>query len=132
MVDDFDAIYGSKYLSAADLRGTTPRVKIGKVDVAELRERDGGTRRKWVAYFDGHEKGLVLNRTNATQLAHAFGKDATTWVGQAIELYTEMTSLGKAGVRVRPLRKADAAPPPKPSWADEQKNDPAMNDSIPF
>ena len=119
---EFDELYGSKYFGIADLRGGCPRLKIGKVDVADLREKDGSTKKKYVMYFEGHDKGLVLNKTNALKLADAYGKAANAWVGQAIELYAEMTSLGKEGVRVRPLRRP--ATPANP--------DPELTDAIPF
>ena len=64
---DFDDLYGSKYYAVTDLHGETPRHQIGKVDVAELKEKDGSTKRKYVVYFEGVEKPLVLNKTNATK-----------------------------------------------------------------
>jgi hypothetical protein len=118
---DFDDLYGSKYLSASDLHGEQPRRKIGKVDVVELKEKDGTTKRKFVIYFASEEKALIANKTNATKLAAAFGKDRGNWIGAEVELYAEMTSLGKEGVRLRPL---------KPTAAARGQSD--MDDSIPF
>ena len=71
--------------------------------------------------FEGVEKGLVINKTNARKLADAYGKQSSKWIGQIVQLYSEDTSFGK-GVRVRPLRKP--ATPAEP--------DPALNDAIPF
>jgi hypothetical protein len=123
--DDFDAMYGSKYLSVSDLKGQRPRRTIGKVDVAELKEKDGSTKRKRILYLEGEDKPLVLNKTNAVKLAMAFGKQSADWIGARVELYPEMTNLGKEGVRLQPLRTVvrPAAPPPK---QDE------MSDEIPF
>ena len=109
--DDFDLLYGSKYLGATDLNGQRPRRTIGKIEIAELKDKDGSTKRKFVLYFEGEDKALVLNKTNAKKLEAAFGKDGTKWVGTRVELYAEMTSLGKEGVRLQPLRKANVAPP---------------------
>jgi hypothetical protein len=122
MTDDFDDLYGSKYFGVFDLKGQTPRRKIGKADVAEFKEKDGSARRKYVLYFEGEDKALILNKTNALKLASAFGKQRTSWVGQFVELYSEMTSLGKEGVRLRPLRKP--ATPAQP--------DPELNDAVPY
>jgi hypothetical protein len=78
----FDSLYGAKYLSPADLHGEQVRYKIGKVDVVELREpKDGSTKRKFIVYFIGVEKALVLNKTNANKLASALGKDRGKWIG---------------------------------------------------
>ena len=120
-IDDFDDLYGSKYFSVSDLKDSEPRLKVGKVEVAELREKNGTTKRKYVMLFEGVEKGLVINKTNARKLADAYGKQSSKWIGQIVQLYSEDTSFGK-GVRVRPLR--------KPATPDEP--DPALNDAIPF
>jgi hypothetical protein len=117
---DFDDIYGSKYFSAADLHGEMIRRKIGKVEIGELKDKDGSTKRKFIVYFNGVDKPLVLNKTNAQKLAASLGKDPTAWTGVVVELYAEMTSLGKEGVRLRPVRSATAGA------ADD------MNDRIEF
>jgi hypothetical protein len=104
---EFDDLYGPKYLTAADLHGETWRRRIGKVAPAELKEKDGSTKRKYLVYFEGVEKPLVLNKTNAQKLAGAFGKDHSKWIGMEVELYPEMTGLGKEGVRLRPLKPTD-------------------------
>ena len=105
----FDDIYGSKYLGPPDLHGETPRRKIGKVEIGNLKEKDGSTKRKFLVYFKGVDKPLVLNRTNAQTLAAALGKNPTAWIGVVVELYAEMTSLGKEGVRLRVIKSAGAA-----------------------
>jgi hypothetical protein len=119
--DDFDSLYGSKYLGVADLKGETPRRKIGKVEVAELKQKDGSTKKKYVLFLEKEDKALIVNKTNAVKLAQAFGKKYADWPGNFIELYSEPTSFGP-GVRVRPLRRA--ATPDKPAGD--------MDDAIPF
>ena len=114
IVDDFDAMYGSKYFSVSDLKGQRPRRTIGKIEVAELKEKDGSTKRKRIIYLEGEDKPLVVNKTNATKLAMAFGKDSADWVGARVELYSEMTNIGKEGVRLQPLR-TERSPAPRPA-----------------
>jgi hypothetical protein len=116
---NFDDMYGSKYLSVPDLKGGALRAKIGKVEVADLRENDGTTRRKFVLFFNGQDKAMVVNKTNASALADAFGKNPDDWVDQRLEVYSEMTGLGKPGLRIRVLRVQ------KPIQQD-------MDDQIPF
>jgi hypothetical protein len=65
--DDFDSLYGSKYLGVADLKDREPRLKIGKVEVAELTDKSGVSKRKYVMWFEGATKALVINRTNAEE-----------------------------------------------------------------
>ena len=106
---DFDDLYGNKYFSVSDLHGGTPHHRIGKVAPVELKEKDGSTKRRYLVYFEGVEKALVLIKTNAQKLAAAYGKDRSKWIGMEVELYAEMTSLGKEGVRMRPLKPANAS-----------------------
>src|SRR5262245_4900214 len=114
---EFDDLYGSKYFSVADLKGGQPRLRIGKLEVVELHEKNGGTKRKLAVYFDGQEKALLLNMTNATALANAFGKQYRNWVGHYVELFSAPTPLGE-GVRVRPLRKPATIAKPDPDLDD--------------
>lgn len=117
---DFDDLYGSKYLSAADLHGKMPRWTLGKVEIRNLPEKDGTMKRKFVVFFAGEDKILVLNKTNAQRLAQAFGKDRTNWIGATVELYAEMTSLGKEGVRLRPLKPGASAATVEPEIAMDE------------
>jgi len=128
MSDDFDDIYGTKYFGAAALSGQRRRVKISEVTSEDLREQDGRTKRKYVVRFENEEKALPLNKTNALRLAQAFGKPRSPedarkkWVGRGVELYSEMTSLGKEGVRLQPLQQRQAPPP----------HDPDLDDALPY
>jgi hypothetical protein len=128
---DFDSAYGSKFLSASDIKsvGGKKRARIGGVEVAELRQDSGGTRRKFVVHFEGLDKGLVLNVTNASVLRDALGKDARRWVGADIGILVEPVTFGSKrvdGLRLRVLAKpTTAAPAPaKPArTADPELND---------
>jgi hypothetical protein len=121
MTKEFKELYGGKYLTAADLKDSPRRRKVGKVAVEEFRDKDGSPKRKYVLYLEGEDKGVVLNKTNALRLAGAFGGDRAIWVGKLVELRAEMTGLGKEGVVVTPLRKAAAS-----------ATDPDLNDAVPF
>jgi len=41
---------------------------------------------KLVLYFAGKEKGLVLNKTNANNIAAIYGTDTDGWVGKSVVL----------------------------------------------
>jgi hypothetical protein len=119
--DEFDVLYGSRYLAVPDLKGETPRRKIGKVEVAELKQKDGSTKKKYVLFLEKEDKALVLNTTNAKKLAEAFGKDRKAWPDNWIELFSVETNFGP-GLRLRPMRK-----PATPTQPDRD-----MDDFIPF
>jgi hypothetical protein len=67
--------------------------------------------------FEGVDKGLVINKTNANKLAEAYGKQSAKWIGQIVQLYSENTDFGK-GVRVRPIRKPSSSAQPDPDLDD--------------
>jgi hypothetical protein len=123
---DFNNQFGSKWFKAIDLNGQVVQLKIGKVENVYVKEKDGSTREKMAIYFNGVDKPLILNPTNANRLAGAFGKAPNGWFGKTVEVYSETTTFGE-GVRLRPLKPRDASP-----ISSGRSIDPEMDDPIPF
>lgn len=71
----------SNYLKCKDLNGKQIKVSISGVEVANF---DDGP--KLCLSFNGTEKKLTLNKTNADTIASAFGDDETAWVGKKVVL----------------------------------------------
>lgn len=96
-------MFPGRFLRGADLRGPA-RVVIRRV--VEERMYSPSVRQevdKWVVYFEGAKRGLVLNVTNAERIAEIVGsRDSEDWIGKAIVLYPEMVSVG--GKRVPAVR----------------------------
>ena len=94
------ALYPGTYLKASDIKGHVVRVVIDRVEVEDL-----GGETKPVLYFTGKDKGMVLNKTNATTIAEVYGdEDTETWEGKLVELYVARVDFqGKRvdGLRVR-------------------------------
>ncbi len=90
---------------------------------------------KPVLYFDGGQKGLVLNKTNATAIAEDYGDDTEAWTDREIVLFIQkVTFQGKLmpAIRVRVqatpqpvVQHAPAPPAPEPDMAP-------LNDEIPW
>ena len=100
-------MFPSKYIAASDLAGQTVPVVIAHCTLEELDDGD-----KPVLFFQCRTKGLVLNKTNATVLAGAFGDETDHWAGKAVELYSELVNFkGKMVQGVR-LRITNTAPAP--------------------
>lgn len=78
--------FPSKYLKVADLKGRAFKMKI-----TEVVQETIGDDLKLVAYFDKGEKGLALNKTNATVIASKHGDDTDDWANADIELYPDKT-----------------------------------------
>ena len=79
----------SKSLKAEDLKGHTVKVTIAGTSVKDF---DNG--KKIILSFEGKEKGLVVNKTNATIIASAYGGDTNGWHGKQLEIYPDKTMFG--------------------------------------
>ncbi len=88
----------SEWLKAEHLpQGKEIRVTIESDEVVEL---DG--KKKLAIRFAGKEKALVLNKTNSTTIAAAYGPESTAWRGKVIFLYS--TKVDYAGQMVDAVR----------------------------
>jgi hypothetical protein len=79
--------FPSNWLKAADLQGHTVKVTIANVEMEDV-----GDGEKPIVSFLGKDKGLVLNKTNASFIVDAYGDETDGWKGKEIELYPDKTS----------------------------------------
>ena len=117
--------FPSKYISAADIPEDNIRLVMSHV-VSEMME----DKPKLILYFQGAKKGLVLNKTNAKNIADAHGDDTDDWAGKEVILFTTWVDFqGKSveAVRVRVPQPKDKKPAPKAATSDA-----ALDDAIPF
>ena len=92
--------------------------------MSHVEMRDMGEEVKPVLFFEGKDKGLVLNKTNSNTISAAYGDETDVWVGMGIVLYETMVEFQgqrKPGIRC-------LVPPQKPQ--KPAKEDP--EDNIPF
>jgi hypothetical protein len=94
--------FPSKYLKAADFAGRGDvKATINFIEMEEM--QDG--KPKPALYIKEQDRAIVLNKTNATVLAEAFGDDTDKWGGKSVVIHTMPTSFqGKTvqGIRIRP------------------------------
>ncbi len=103
-----DSMYPSKWLKAGDLQGQTIPVVITRVTMEDVGDDAG----KPIVYFQGKDKGLVLNKTNAMSIGLVHGQETDGWVGKTIELFPAVVMFQGQNVpciRVRPVAAAYAA-----------------------
>jgi hypothetical protein len=62
--------FPSDYLKAPDLQGQKVLVKMTRVEMRDIADEV-----KPVLYFEGKEKGLVLNKTNSNTISAAWRRD---------------------------------------------------------
>jgi hypothetical protein len=122
---NIDQAFPSKYLRASDFGGKQPIYTIERVEfeaVGQQREM------KPVIYFEGIEKGMVLNKTNAKNICNLVGTFETDeWRGFRIRLYSanvEFQGETMESIRVKAAPPAGGvstvvAPAPKPPLVDD-------------
>ena len=132
--------FPSNYLKAADLQDRNVMVKIDRVDMEKIGEDE-----KPVLYFVGKTKGMVMNKTNASNIANVYGDDTDDWHGQEVVLFSAMVDFqGKSveAIRVRAPQPKDrrredpisSGPinPPRRAVGGVSDNMDSLDDSIPF
>ena len=127
---NLDNMFPSRnYLKAADVLGHTVKVSIKSVQMEEM--PDG--KNKPVMYFEGKDKGLILNKINAETIGATLGKETGAWLGHELELRTEKVQGPNGitdGIRLRVLSAAPPVPAAQPQPAVAATGD--LNDDIPF
>lgn len=85
-------VYSSdnKWLKAADLGGRKHRLTIDSMETVEFKQ-NGSTTRKVGINFVGKQKGLMLNKTNASLISKQYGDESDNWIGQTITIYPTTT-----------------------------------------
>ena len=129
--------FPSKYLKASDIPEEGLTVIISKVEEEEV-GRDKEVRP--ILYFQGEEKGIVLNKTNATNISKLYGYETDEWAGKKVQIGTawvDFNGQSTEGIRIYPPKRAAAAASPgasrsaKPQY-DERNPPPHGDDDIPF
>lgn len=112
--------FPSKYIKADDLQGREVTVTIDRVEMENIGQGQNQDR-KPVAYFQGKQKGLVLNKTNSMNIASVYGPETSGWTGRQVTLFSAWVDYqGKSvqAVRVRPAfaqgQQAPVAPSARP------------------
>lgn len=132
---NINAAFPSNYLKAADLQGRRALVLISHIEMEDV----GDEGKKPVLHFQGKDRGLILNKTNAAMLVEICGTPETDqWRGVGIVLYP--TRVDYQGKRVDAIRidypqeqvtqaRPQFAPPPQ---AQAPTGDELGSNDIPF
>lgn len=116
--------FPSKFLAAADLKGNDVVVKITHVASDEI-----GNKQKFVCFFAGAKKGLVLNKTNFNTIVKITGQDDTDdWTGCEICLYPTMVNfqgdqVDAIRIKAAPKKQTGTQRSARPSSADQGRDD---------
>ena len=118
-------MFPSTYLKAADLRGRAVPVTIRTVDQEEL-----GGEQKYIVYFEGKDRGLVLNKTNANMIASSYGDETLKWTGCDVVLYPDKVPF--QGRIVDAIRVRIPAAPEEVREPGSDESGAGEGDDIPF
>ena len=109
---------GGTFLRADDLQGNTIKLRIVDVGSHVFNAGQPDEKVQVVLSFDGKDKKLGLNVTNAKALAAQLGPETDDWTGKEIKLFPTITDFD--GKEVACIRIVQEAPPE------------ASSDDIPF
>lgn len=121
--------FPSSYLKATDFSDGPALLIMDRTEFELI-----GDDRKMILYFQGKEKGLVCNKTNANTIADIYGDDTDDWKGREIvlfEAYVDFQGKSVAAVRVRAPKKKHTAPTTgrqAPAAHGDPRSDADMND----
>ncbi len=85
--------FPSRYFTAKDIVTSGPKLVI----LTRIDHELVGTeekQEKYVAYFQGEEKGLVLNATKWDVLESLYGDESDGWIGKEIVMFPDKTRFG--------------------------------------
>ncbi len=119
---NIESAFPSKYLKAADLNGHPVKVTLNTWAIEEVGQK---REQKLVVYFQGKQKGFVLNKTNAKMIAKIAGSlDTDQWSGTTIVLVpTEVEFQGDLVESIRVRAVQDGKPVPKPVEREPGEDD---------
>mgnify|MGYP001581960348 CR=1 FL=1 len=129
--------FPSKYLKASDLKGREVTVTIARIEMEALAQ---GEKPKPVLYFVGKEKGVVMNKTNAMNLAAGYGPETEDWLNMPVVLFPVWTDFqGKSveAIRIRPaprqpVQRQPASADPRPTPPVQTATEDNFDDAVPF
>jgi hypothetical protein len=118
---DVNKIYPSNYMKATDLNGQDIQVVISSITMEQM----GDGEQKPIVYFQNMEKGVVLNKTNATNIAGQYGPETDNWIGRPVTLYSTWVDFQGRSVEAIRIRGASqqaqqAVQPSPPFQATQQ------------
>lgn len=95
-------MFPTRYAGGSDLHGKSFTLEIAGVQMEEMNDPHTFEKiQKYVIYFRGAQRGMVLGKQFAESIAEATGEtDAQQWTGKRVEIYPQNTRLG-VGVRAR-------------------------------
>jgi hypothetical protein len=112
-------------MTGEDLQDKPWTLTISHIQKERVHPAPGVVDEKWFLYFQGAQKGLILNKTVADQIAEITGsRDADDWKDFKVTLYPERVKVkGEWKVGVRARKPDNNLDEPPPGMVDEIEDD---------
>ena len=107
--------FPSRFLKNVDLDGKSQTFIMSHVKLEEMGHGQAKESRP-VLYFEGSDRGLVLNKVNGNTIADAYGDDSDGWEGKPIVLFpatAEFSGKSHDVIRVRTPKPGETVRPIK-------------------
>ena len=114
-------VFAGDYLKAEQLQGRAHTLIMGKATLSKFDDGD-----KITLHFQNTEKALMLNKTNASTIAIAYGNETDNWYGHPIEVYPDQTMFGGKMVPCIRVRRPEQAPAPAPTAQQQVMTEPVQ------
>ena len=85
---EVNAMFPGNYLKEPDLKAREVLVTMREIKHEEVGQRKDP---KYVLYFAESDRGLVLNKTNATNISNIYGVETAGWMGKQVILFPSTT-----------------------------------------
>lgn len=111
----YNRSYAGQYLTSVEIDRPT-NVKISSLETETVSSWQKGKKpqERLIMRFEGHDRGLVVNKTNYKNLADVFGWDQDDWIGKEVVLESvEVEAFGRVvdSIVVRPAGPANRKEP---------------------
>lgn len=124
-------VFAGDFLKVEMLKGKPCTLTMAGTELVKFDEGN-----KIALHFQGTDKSLALNKTNAFAIGLMYGEETGGWVGKRVVLYPDTTMFGGKMVpciRVRAPEGQPAAQAPEPTPQHQNYDgNPDLDDSIPF
>lgn len=114
---DVRGMFDRDYIGSWDLEGRDVTLTIASVKGETLTAPGAKKSKRPVVKFEGKDKGMIFNKTNANIVAKMYGPLTDRWVGKRITIYPTTTKFGSETVeciRVRASVPEDKRPAREP------------------
>lgn len=93
---NINQMFPRKYANGEDLNGTAHVMTIKRVAVEKMRvSAQAKEEDRFILYFDGAQKGVILSKTLAVQIASILKEqDTDRWTGKQIVIFPERMMVG--------------------------------------